>query len=751
MPLKPGTFAAWAALPVAAAGAVIGSPPVAFAAAGWMAGAAQGLPPGSLAPGPMTLRGVLRSLPRRQDDRVRFLLADPSRGTVDVSAPDLPVPLAPGDRIVASVEVAEPRVPRNPGGHDGAAALAAHGVAARAWSRSPPARAAPPSPLAELAAARVRFGEAADGALPPAASALVRAIGAGDESRIDAATRERFARSGLAHVLSVSGLHLAVVALGTWRVLRALLLRVPALASRFDVRRAAAAACLPATALYAVATGASVPVLRSALAAALVFASVLLGRASDAASALALAALVLLAVDPGAVVDVSFQLSFASVIGLLALTRPFREALRFHPDRSRWTGRALEAALQGACASAAATVATAPLLALHFRSLSVVAVLSNAVALPVASALTVTAALAFLGVGLAPPLVPALLWACSPLATVFLRLNAAFAAPSFASVGVASPGWGLVILAYLAGFGALHATGRVRWILAGCACAALLAPGPARRAGARAREGIEVIFLAVGQGDCTIIRLPDGSAVLVDAGGDPSGRYDTGAREVLPFLRDMGVTRIAAAFVSHPHPDHLQGLPSVIAGLGTDRLYASRDHGDPSARVAFARMPPATELAAGDEVAFGPVRVRVLGPPRGGDRLVENDASLVLHVTFGATSFLLPGDIEAAGEAALLARGVPRVDVVKAPHHGSRTSSGRGLVSSTRPRWVVFPVGAGNRYGFPHAETVARWEESGAQVLRTDLAPVRFRSDGRRVWRARPEAALDAWALLAGG
>ena len=748
--LKPGAFACAAGLIPALAGAWISSASIAFAAAGWMAGGTSWSVPGSVPPGGATLRGKVVSMPRRQDERARFLVADASRGRVEVSAPDLPLPLAPGDEVLLSVEVRESTGPRNPGGRDGALAMAAHGVAAQAWTRTPPARSASPSLLSPVARARVAFAEVATRVLPPAEAALVRAIGAGDEARIDPATRERFARSGLAHVLSVSGLHLAVVAFGAWRALRSFLLRVPALTARFDVRQAAAAACLPLTALYAVATGATVPVLRSAVGAGLVFGSVLLGRGSDAATALAIAALGLLALDPGSLLDVSFQLSFASVAGLVALARPLRDALPLRPDRSRWHGRVVEAVLQGACASAAATLATAPLLALHFRSLSTVAIVANLVALPVASALTVLAALSFLASAVAPPLAPGLLWTCWPMAAAFLRVNDAFASPDFASVGVASPGWGLVAASYAAGIGAFLAPGRLRWLLAATACAALLLPGPLRLAAARLRPGIEVVFLAVGQGDCTVIRLPDGSAVVVDAGGDPSGRYDPGARDVLPFLRDMGVSRLAAVFVSHPHPDHLQGLPAVVAGLGTRSVFASHDRGDETARSAFARMPEATVLAAGDEVVLAGVRFRVLGPPRGDTRLVENDASLVLHVTYGDTSFLLPGDVEAAGEAALLVSGVPRSDVVKAPHHGSRTSSGRGLVAASRPRWVVFPVGAGNRYGFPHAETVDRWRESGARLLRTDDGPVRFRSDGRTVWSAPPEGAVDAWALVSG-
>ncbi len=748
---NPGTFALSGGVVagLALAAAWPAASPVAFAAAGIAAGSASRAPPGAARAG-AALEGPVVSMPRRQDDRVRFVVADPDAGRVDVSAPDLPAPLAPGDRVRIAADLRPLPGPRNPGGRDAALSQELHGISASGWSRLPPARVAPPSALSGVAAARDGFAGAAARALPPREAALVRAIGAGDDSAVDAETRDRFSRSGLAHVLSVSGLHLAVVALGAWRILRAGLARVGPLSRRWDARRPAAALALPVTALYAVATGASVPVVRSAIATGLLFGGVVIGRRPDARAALALAAIGILAVDPGSLTDVSFQLSFASVAGLLALAGPLQRALPVRPDLARWRGRVLAAVLSGACASAAATLATAPLLALHFRRLSTLAIPANMVGLPFASALTVLAAIAFLSSAAAPAAAPLLLLACRPFATAFLRVNDAFAWPPVAVVAVASPGWALVAASYTLGAGALLARGRRRLVLAVAAAAAIAVPGPARHAAARARGDLEIVFLSVGQGDCTILRLPDGSAVVVDAGGDPAGRRDPGARDVLPFLLDMGVRRISAVFVSHPHPDHLQGLPAVVAGLPVDHVFASHDRGDAAARAAFARMPEATTLAAGDEVVLSGVRFRVLGPPAGDRRLVENDASLVLHVTWGETSLLLPGDVEAAGESALAAGGIPRVDVVKAPHHGSRTSSGRGLVSATAPRWVVFPVGAGNRYGFPHAETVARWRETGAELLRTDGGPVRFLSDGRRIRRVDPAGALDAWSLARG-
>jgi len=284
-----------------------------------------------------------------------------------------------------------------------------------------------------------------------------------------------------------------------------------------------------------------------------------------------------------------------------------------------------------------------------------------------------------------------------------------------------------------------------RWAagLAFVACLAL--PGPVRAAAARQRGELEVIVASVGQGDASLLRLPDGAAVLVDAGGNPGGGPDPGARDLVPLLRDLGVERLAAVVVSHPHPDHVLGLAAVAQAFPVERLILG---GGPPSRAAaevLARLPPPTRLARGEAWERAGVRLRAVGADD--PSLEENDASLVLRVEHGAVAFLFPGDLEAAGEAAALAAGGDlSADVVKVPHHGSRRSSTAPFAAAVRPRFAVVSVGAGNRYGFPHAEAVERWRAVGAAWLRTDEGAVRFLSDGRVV---RPVPAGDAVDPLA--
>jgi competence protein ComEC len=247
-------------------------------------------------------------------------------------------------------------------------------------------------------------------------------------------------------------------------------------------------------------------------------------------------------------------------------------------------------------------------------------------------------------------------------------------------------------------------------------------------------DRLEVTFLAVGHGDATVVSHR-GHHLLIDGGGVPNGA-DTGQRFVLPFLRQRRITSLDLAVLSHAHPDHALGLISTLEKVPTKRLWLSPSPSGPLTTdlIAAADGAEVEVVERGHEgLTLGDVRIEVLGPPDERAELEEeNDRSIVLKLMHGKVSFLLTGDIEAGAEDALGSPG--EVTVVKAPHHGSDTSSTPGFVAATRAKYVVFCVGRNNRFRFPREDVVERWERSGARCYRTDRdGAVTFRSDGNEV------------------
>lgn len=719
--------------------------PVAFAAAGWLAAEAARAEPQPAPERPVEVEGTVRSVPAPTGEQLRYTLQESGGRRLELVTPPAGWPLAMGDRVRLLVRLRQPPGPRNPGASDRRDRLAAVGVSLVGEGLLPPVRVAPPSPLAWLERGRQRFAEAAS-SLPAREASVIRAIGTGDRGALDAATSQSFVRSGLAHVLAVSGLHLVVVAAGLERALRWLLLRCDRLAERIEPRRAAAALTIPATLLYAIATGAGFSVIRAAVAAGAVFAGTVLDREVSPANALGLATLACLGTEPGALLDPSLQLSLASVAGLVWLAGPLRRALPMKaPPPGGWRAWLQEGLLSGLCATLAASLATAPVLALHFRRLPALGLLANLAGIPIGTALTGVTALAAVVAAASPLAAQPLVWLSWPLARALLAVSDLAAAPRFAVIGVASPGPALALLACGLVLLAPALTGwrRGAALLGFVACLAL--PGPVRAAAAGSGR-LEWIVLSVGQGDASLLRLPDGSAVLIDGGGTFPGGPDPGERDVAPLLLDLGIRRLAVVVISHPHPDHILGLASVAAAVPVERVVTGEGSFGPEALAAIATLPPLTRLRPGESWERAGVRFESVGGPVGD--MIENDASLVLRVTYGATAFLFTGDVEVAGEAAALAGGRPlAADVVKVPHHGSRTSSTAPFVEAVHPRWAAISLGAGNRFGFPHEEAVASWRGIGAVILRTDEGAIRFVSDGATVRRLPAERAVEPLAL----
>ena len=586
------------------------------------------------------------------------------------------------------------------------------------------------------------------------AAALVGALAAGLRSELGPEWEERFARSGLAHVLSVSGLHVAALALVLAALLGGLLRSIPALVQRIDARRPAALAALPLVWGYVVFTGEQPPAVRSAL----MLGAVLVGRAlrrpADALNALALAAGVLLVADPASVRDLSLQLSFTAVLALVLLAPRLRGWIPVpRPDpreTRRWrrtVERAREAVLGVCAASVAVTLASVPLVATAFHRVSLAGWAVNVVALPVATVLTLACAGTAAAFCLSPALAATPLAVASWSARALLLLVRAGAGVPFGVLPSPSFPWPAAVAFGTGLLGVALGVRRAGW-LAAVAMAVVLA-----RPLLDPRPMLAVTALPVGHGDALLVSS-GGEHLLVDGGGVPDG-IDPGARIVLPYLRERGIRRLSAVALSHPHPDHALGLVTVLREVPADRLWlpAGIEHGPLVEAVLSAAGPARVEwLSAGERRALGAASVRVLSPPRAwtGQRTV-NDQSLVLHVSAGGRSILLPGDAGTLAEAEL----PPLAStVVKVPHHGSRTSSSLRLISASQAWVALFSDGRGNRFGLPAPEVVERWRASGARVLRTDLdGAVRVTLDEEAVrWETfRGQAGRLVARPLAGG
>jgi competence protein ComEC len=291
----------------------------------------------------------------------------------------------------------------------------------------------------------------------------------------------------------------------------------------------------------------------------------------------------------------------------------------------------------------------------------------------------------------------------------------------------------------LAGAGLLAGLGRVAgarrpwwWTAAGALVVAVASLGIRDLARRTSRE-VRVTFLDVGQGDAAVIEGPRGFVAVIDGGGDYDDSFDTGARVVEPYLRARGIARVDLVVLSHPHPDHLNGLFRILGRFPVGALWTSGDDGrnpryQALRELAAARGVPAPvpERVARDGLELTPLGPwlddRIAAPPGN----TVNDVSLVVRVGYAGRSTLFPGDIEADGEGELLGRAglgmVVAADVLKVPHHGSSTSSSGELLDGVHPRLAVMSLGRHNRFSFPRPEVLERYAARGIRVLRTDRA-----------------------------
>jgi competence protein ComEC len=592
-------------------------------------------------------------------------------------------------------------------------------------------------------AMRERLGEAA-------LAGVVVALAIGDQEAIAPAHWDVFWRTGVGHLMSISGLHITMLAGLGFALAFFAWARVPALALRLPARKAAVVAGTAVALGYALMTGFAVPAQRTVVMLAAIAACVLADRHGSASRVLAVAVLAVLLADPWAVLAGGFWLSFGAVAAIF-----YAMALR--------TGRRgrLRAAL---VEQAAVTIVMVPLVIALFQEFSLASPFANALAIPVVSWVVVPLAIA----GAFLDLAAALEAAHAALAALMAPLEWLAASPHAMVESHAPLPW--TVAAAIAGCAWLLAPRGVPlrslgalWIVP------LFAFAPARPAWGEAWVDV----LDVGNGLAIVVRTT-GHALAYDAGPSWGEESDSGERIVVPYLRGEGIARLDALVVSHADDDHAGGAISVAALREPAWLLSSLAPED----ALHTLVPLSTPCAAGQSWRWDGVQFAVLHParldpgplPHGarddeqlrhpgrrnaamarGPISKPNDQSCVIRISTRGAAILLTGDIEARSESGLLGREMQLdADLLLVPHHGSRSSSTAEFVDAVAPTMALVSVGHRNRFGHPHPTVAARYAARGIALRRTDregaLRAVLPAESGRPVAVERLVRAVRYWS-----
>jgi competence protein ComEC len=691
---------------------------------------------------PVSARGTLR-----YDARLERLTCDgaPVPWSGDATLYDGPRDVARGDELDVVATLAPPQRLWNPSGGDPRPSEARRGVLRSGGTIDVRRIRRGAGPYGAIDRIRAHLRARIDATFPPEIAAMARALVLG-ESDLSPDDDRSFRASGLSHLLAVSGMHLVLVLGVALDVLRGALVRVERVAGRVDVRRACAAVGIPLAWCYAQVAGDGGSTVRAAWMATAVLLARMLGARTCAPRAFGLSMVVMALADPLVVYDLSFLLSTAATGGLLAFASPLSE---------RFAGGlpGLAAPLARAVATTvAATVPCAPVLAWFSPTVPLGGIVANLLAVPLGECAALPICLVHACLSWWPSAERGSAIAASGALTIVRWVARTFSAPAVTAELPQPTSWQLASVALaLASFWLQQ--GARRAVLAVAASVVLLLEVLARRAG-RPAGVLRATFLDVGQGDAAIIDLPDGEAMVVDGGGLVASPIDVGARVLAPELRRRRRGAIAAAVLTHPHPDHFAGL---LSGLEGARLGALWDTGqgeregvgggyEALLRQARARGTPVLRPdALCGERALGGARVEVLAPcPGPSPDRNPNDNSIVLRITYGARAMLLVGDAEREEEGTLLATAAARLraDVLKVGHHGSRTSSSPAFLAAVAPREAIVSAGRRNRFGHPSPQTLAALRGAGSRVWRTDRdGAVEVTTDGRSL----DVRAIAAW------
>ncbi|MBN1382493.1 MAG: DNA internalization-related competence protein ComEC/Rec2 [Deltaproteobacteria bacterium] len=595
---------------------------------------------------------------------------------------------------------------------------------------------------------------------------IIQAIILGDQNEIPRDVREKFNRTGVSHIIAISGFNVGIIAVFSLFVIRLLLKSSERFLLKYNMITLSTLFAVIPVIIFCFIAGMGISVVRATIMVVVFMTAILIGRQRDLYNTLALTAFIILIVAPYSLFDVSFQLSFAAVFAILFITPRLSGALTFAlvEDLKQLHPRISKIVLAPAMfilVTLSATLGTWPLIIFYFNRLSNVVLPANIIVVPILGILAIPVSMAIiitapLAAGLSVPFI----YVSSFLVETSLKLVDFFDSIPGASRIITTPSLMEIAAYYMLLFAAValldrknHEPGkkdqrRLLFLKGTCALLVFFFIGHAvyLHAASRQNSHLCMTVIDVGQGSSTLFRLPGGKTLLIDGGGFPNSNFDIGKNVVAPFLLYHRIKRIDYIVLTHPHPDHLGGLIYLLENFTIGEVWTNGQGADTMMYRDFLKNIEKHHLVhrivseKSGTFSIGRVRLDIMNPEQPLDKLSGlsdqfndvNNHSLVIKLTFGNITFLATGDIETETEKRLVSTGKDlKSTVLIFPHHGGYTSGTTPFLRRVQPRIAVIGCGKDNIYHVPHPDVLRRLQDADVRVFRTDRhGAISIKTDG---------------------
>lgn len=682
-----------------------------------------------------------------------------------------------GDYVRFRVRLKSPHNFNNPGGFDYEKHLRYKGVSVRGFMNDPSNMVTLRENQGNVLKAHLEIFRGRlkklirDNSLSPDGE-IIQAMILGDQKEIPKDVMDKFNKTGTTHIIAISGFNIGIITVLSIFVIRLIMKFSTYLLLRFNINAVSAILSIIPVVIFTFIAGMGMSVVRAAIMALTFMIAIILGKERDLYNTLALAAIIILAISPQSLFDISFQLSFAAVWSILFMTPGLMKwfpvvAPEAESGYSLFTQKTVHNILTFFIVSVSATVGTLPLIVFYFNRVSSIALLANAMVVPVLGIVAIPVCMAII---IAAPISAVLAVFFIHLSSFLVRISVAMvdflASLPGSSFFLSTPALPEISLYYcflICGVKLMdfrHAkkekgeeTSIRNLFLWRAAFVVLLLIILVDVLYLNMRDmfegNLKVTAIDIGQGSSTLVQFPKGGRMLIDGGGFTDGSFDVGRYVLAPYLWHERISKIDIVVLTHPHPDHLNGLIYILSNFAVEEVWTNGDSSESETHRQFMKIIRDKGIHyrslsdKSESVKIQNVVIDIMNPPKRVENQNEssrkfedeNNRSVVLKMTFGNVRFLFPADISEPAESRLIRSGRDiKSQILFIPHHGGLASSTESFIRCVHPEIAVVSCGTDNIYHFPHPDVLKRYSLLATRLFRTDRnGAVGIVTDGEKI------------------